>query len=173
MAHSLPSRVASCLSILNPIVIVITEGKVCCIKGVYWIANLTHWFLQQTKVCEHPPRPCPTIYYIFSFKKNTFFTSRGQLEYRWPPCMCVCLPYCRSGPSRVSRSYGPNRSTPVRKRRPRELREVGRTSRMPLSQSGTTSHGGHRHSVSVVRWCAAGLLLCCEVCVLPHHSYKT
>ncbi|CAM9742078.1 unnamed protein product [Pylaiella littoralis] len=40
-----------------------------------------------------------------------------------------------------------------RRRRPKELREVGRTPRVPLSQSGNgSSYGGHRHSVSVVQW---------------------
>ncbi|CBJ31103.1 WD-repeat protein, putative [Ectocarpus siliculosus] len=58
-----------------------------------------------------------------------------------------------SGPRR----HGPAAETvAARRRRPKVLREVGRTPRVPLSQSsgggGGGSYGGHRHSVSVVQW---------------------
>ena len=56
----------------------------------------------------------------------------------------------------------------ARRRRPKELRELGRTPRVPLSQGSNSSYGGHRHSVSVVQWCAqavqASTLYCLESC---------
>eukprot|EP00752_Nemacystus_decipiens_P004205 g3843.t1 len=40
----------------------------------------------------------------------------------------------------------------ARRRYPKELRELGRTPREPLSRGSNSSYGGHRHSVSVVQW---------------------
>ncbi len=56
-------------------------------------------------------------------------------------------------PNARRRSAAAAAAAAARRRRPKELREIGRTPRTPLSQSSSSSYGGHRHSVSVVRWC--------------------
>lgn len=69
-------------------------------------------------------------------------------------CLVALTLLLGSRGSAAARSYSGVSRGALARRRPKALREVGRTSRTPLSRRGQAGqqYGGHHHSVSVVRW---------------------